>query len=368
MSQEYYKILGVDKNSSDDEIKKAYRKLARKYHPDVNPNDPEAEKKFKEISEAYQVLGDKTKREQYDRFGASGYQYGQGQGFPGGAEGFNVGFDFNGGGGLGDIFDMFFGGGKKNAGHPRSRRTRGDDIHITIRLSFDEAFHGIEKQISYQGFNTCSDCGGNGISPNSSAGPCNQCGGTGQVNIGRGPFSISQTCPACNGTGTSAGAPCSKCHGKGNVPAQKRISVKIPAGVDNGSKIRLPGKGYPGSPGMPAGDLYINTQVENNPLFERKGSSLYIDIPITFVEAALGTRIEIPTPEGKSSMKINEGTDSGKTFRLRGKGFPSLHSRGRGDLYVRIKVVTPKNLKKSDKDLLHDFAKQHPEDPRYNIH
>ncbi len=366
MPDDFYKILGVDKNASEADIKKAYRKLARKYHPDVNPNDPEAEKKFKQINEAYQTLSDSNKRAQYDQFGAAGFQ--PGQGYSGGGNGFE-GFDFNssGTGDFGDIFDMFFGGqtgrrGRNAAGF--AAQQKGQDINLTLGITFDEAFNGIQKDISYSGYNSCESCRGSGIDPSSSPQKCRKCGGSGQLRMGRGLFNLAQTCPDCQGAGQTPGKPCAKCGGRGSIPAVKHISVKIPAGVDTGSRIRIPGKGYPGEGGMPPGDLYIITQVSAHPTFERKGNNLYIEMPITVVEASLGTRIEAPTPEGKSSLKIPEGTDSGTTFRLRGKGFPSLQSSGRGDLYVKVRVVTPRNLSSSEKDMLKRFAEAHPENPR----
>jgi molecular chaperone DnaJ len=364
MAQDFYKILEVDKSATEADIKKAYRKLARKYHPDVNPNDPQAEKKFKDISEAYQTLSDPKKRQEYDMYGSGGFQ--GAQGFPGGGgyEYQQGGFDFGGGGGFGDIFENLFGGGRGGAASHFRRPARGEDIHLSLAISFDEAFKGVEKDISFQGFDACGACGGSGSAPGSAAGPCPACGGSGQSKIGRGMFNISQPCRACGGSGVTSGPACGACGGSGSVPAIKRMSVKIPAGVDNGSKIRIPGKGRPGAAGQPAGDLYIITQVSSHRLFERKGNNLHVEIPVTVVEAALGSLLEVPTPEGKASIKIPEGTDSGKTFRLRGKGFPSLHSKGRGDLYVKIKTATPRNLSKADKDLLRNFAESHPEDPR----
>ncbi|OQA89283.1 MAG: Chaperone protein DnaJ [bacterium ADurb.Bin236] len=327
MAQDFYKILEVDKNATEADIKKAYRRLARKHHPDVNPNDPQAEKKFKDISEAYQTLSDPKKRQEYDMYGSGGFQ--GGQGFPPGGGGFEYqqgGFDFGGGGGgFGDIFETLFGGGRGGAASHFRRPARGEDIHLSLAVSFDEAFKGVEKDISFQGFDPCGNCGGSGSAPGSS---------------------------------------CGKCGGSGSAPAIKRMSVKIPAGVDNGSKIRIPGKGRPGAAGQPTGDLYIITQVSPHSLFERKGNNLYVELPVTIVEAALGALLEVPTPEGKSSIKIPEGTDTGKTFRLRGKGFPSLQNKGRGDLYVKIKTATPRNLSKADRELLRKFAESHPEDPR----
>ncbi len=366
MAQDFYKILEVEKNATEADIKKAYRRLARKHHPDVNPNDPQAEKKFKDISEAYQTLSDPKKRQEYDMYGPGGFQ--GGQGFPPGGGGYEYqqgGFDFGGGGGgFGDIFETLFGGGRGGAASHFRRPARGEDIHLSLAVSFDEAFKGVEKDISFQGFDSCGACGGSGSAPGSAAGPCPACGGSGQTKIGRGMFNISQPCRACGGSGVTSGPACGKCGGSGSVPAIKRMSVKIQAGVDNGSKIRIPGKGRPGAAGQPAGDLYIITQVSSHRLFERKGNNLHVEIPVTVVEAALGSLLEVPTPEGKASIKIPEGTETGKTFRLRGKGFPSLQNKGRGDLYVKIKTATPRNLSKADRELLRKFAESHPENPR----
>lgn len=377
---DYYKTLGVDRNAGEADIKKAYRKLARKYHPDVNPNDPASEQKFKEISEAYHVLADPEKRKKYDQYGDAAFQPGGGQQYSGGFDG---SFDFSdifggGGGGRGgaaggpfaDIFDMFGGGqpgGRRGrAGAARMNQPmKGEDLHFTMSIPFMEAFRGIKKEISFDGFDRCDKCAGKGTEPGSKPVTCPQCGGSGQMKMGKGIFNISQPCGACGGTGRKQGPPCGKCSGRGALPAVKRLNVKIPAGVDNGSRIRIPGKGHPGHNGGPPGDLYIVTSVDPHPLFERKGNNLHVEVPVTVVEAALGTRLEVPTPEGKSSISIPEGTDSGKKFRLRGKGFPSLNSPGaRGDLYVTVKVTTPKNLDKSTKDMLKDFAAAHPEDPR----
>jgi molecular chaperone DnaJ len=376
MARDFYETLGVKKGATKDEVKKAYRRMARKHHPDVNPNDPQAEQRFKDVSEAYQVLSDDSKRQQYDQFGHSAYtgggagqSYGGGRG-PGGFD-YSGGFDFGGGGGFSDVFESLFGGGRGRGG--RRGRTqaygpqRGQDTYANMAITFDEAFHGVAKDISLETADTCSTCKGTGSKPGTSPTPCSMCGGSGQVSAGRGMFNIPQSCPQCGGAGKINASPCAQCGGQGARPVVKRLSVKIPAGVDNGSKIRLTGKGSHGRQGGPAGDLYIVTSVGAHKLFERKGSNLHCEIPITIVEATLGTRLEVPTPEGKSSIKIPPGTDSGTTFRLRGKGFPSLQGRGRGDLYVKVKVVTPKNVQDKERTLLEDFARLHPEDPRADL-
>jgi molecular chaperone DnaJ len=369
MARDYYETLGVKKNATKEEIKKAYRRMARKHHPDVNPNDSSAEKRFKDIGEAYQVLSDDAKRQQYDMLGhdaftggAAGHGYGGGQSYD-----YSGGFDF-GGGGFSDIFENLFGGGRGRGSRRGQAQPfgpqRGQDAYANMAVTFDEAFRGAAREISLEVGEPCGACGGSGVKAGSKPSKCGMCGGKGQVSLGRGMFNLSQTCPQCGGTGQANANPCPSCSGQGVRPAVKRFSVKIPPGVDNGSKIRLAGKGSPGQQGGPPGDLYIITSVGGHRLFERKGSNLHCEIPITIVEAALGTLLEVPTPEGKSSIKIPPGTDSGKTFRLRGKGFPSLQGRGRGDLYVQVKIVTPKNVQDKERRLLEDFARLHPEDPR----
>ena len=375
MARDYYDLLGVNRKATDQEIKKAYRKMARKYHPDVNPGDAGAEQRFKEVSEAYQVLSDKKKRTQYDQFGHDAFTgAGAGPGPQGYGGGFG-GFDFSsgnvnfGGGGFGDIFETLFRQGR--AGHsPHGAGfgpQRGQDTYANLTLSFEEAFHGVEKDISVETGEPCDSCHGSGVRDNAGPSRCRRCGGTGSVRMGRGVLKLQQTCPECGGSGQSAHTPCSACGGSGAKPVVKRMSVKIPAGVGDGSKVRLAGKGRPGARGGRPGDLYIVTAVQPHPLFERKGDSLHCEVPITIVEAALGTVLEVPTPEGRSSIKIPPGTDSGKTFRLRGKGFPSLRGPGRGDLYVKVKVVTPKNITDAERRLLREFAEKHPEDPRSHL-
>jgi molecular chaperone DnaJ len=361
MPEDYYKTLGVDRKAPAIDIKKAYRRLARKHHPDVNPNNPDAERRFKDISEAYQVLSDDKKRAQYDQFGHNA--------FSGGAGGYQEysGFDgmnFGGGaGGFGDIFETLFtqGRGGRAAEYGPAR---GEDLFANLQLTFDEAFHGLARDITVESADPCGTCGGLGSEVGSGPRMCPVCKGTGQVRVGRGMLNLAHTCNKCGGSGRTPGAACRSCGGSGVKPAVKRMSVKIPPGVNSGSKIRLAGKGRPGRRGGPFGDLYIVTSVEAHPLFDRQGDNLHCEIPITIVEAALGTRIDVPTPEGGASIKIPPGSDTGKTFRLRGKGFPSLRGAGRGDLYVKVKIVTPKDVTDEERKLLNEFAKLHSEDPR----
>lgn len=370
MSADFYETLGVGRTATADEIKKAYRKKARIYHPDVNPGDAGAEKRFKDISEAYQALSDPQKRAQYDQFGQGGPFAGggagpQGHGGPGGFE--SGDFDFSGGtgqAGFGDIFEMFFGGGRRPGGRQQHAPARGQDAYVNVPLTFDDAFRGVTRELNIESPETCAICAGTGAKPGATSGRCPSCSGTGQMSGGRGILKINQTCPACGGSGQSRVEACSACGGAGSRPAMNRISVKIPPGVANDSKIRVPGKGSPGMFGGPQGDLYIVTQVVDHPLFERKGDNLQFEVPITIVEAALGTRLEVPTPEGRSEIKIPPGTDTGKTFRLRGKGFPSLRGSGRGDLYIKVKIVAPKSVSEKDRKILEEFAKSNPEDPR----
>lgn len=368
MPRDYYEVLGVNRKATADEIKKAYRKQARKWHPDVNKDDPNAEQKFKEASEAYQVLSDTEKRQQYDTFGHAGpgYQGGGPQdfggfqgGFPGGG-----GFEF---GGAGDIFEMFFGRGGRHGGGDPFAPSRGADTYAQIDVTFMEAFTGVTKEITLEGAETCETCGGSGAKAGSKPRTCPKCNGTGQVTGGRGILRISQTCPACGGTGKSYADPCPSCGGSGARNAVKRMSIRIPPGVNSDSKIRLAGKGNPGVRGGPAGDLYIITNVREHPFFVRMGDNLHCEVPVTVVEAALGTKLDVPTPDGWSSIKIPPGTDSEKVFRLRGKGFPALRGVGRGDLYVKVKVVTPKNISEHERKILMDFAQSHPEDPREHL-
>ncbi|WP_066636480.1 molecular chaperone DnaJ [Desulfolucanica intricata] len=349
--RDYYEALGVSRNASADEIKKAYRKLARKYHPDANPGDKEAEAKFKEIAEAYAVLQDPDKKAAYDRYGHAAFD--QQQGFGGG------GFDFGGFGdmgGLGDIFDMFFGGG----GRTRRGPEKGSDLRMEMEISFEEAAFGVERDIKIPRTESCTTCGGSGAAPGTKPKTCGTCGGTGQVQFAQNtPFGRivqSRTCDKCRGAGKIIDKPCQTCHGSGQVRRSRSIHVKIPAGVDNGSRLRLAGEGEGGVRGGPPGDLYVYLRVRPHKLFRRDGNDVICEIPITFTQAALGDEFYVDTLDGKEKIKVPEGTQTGTVFRLRGKGIPNLNGYGRGDQHVRVKVVTPTKLTEKQKDLLREFS------------
>lgn len=344
--RDYYDVLGIGKDASQEEIKKTYRKLARKYHPDVN-KEPGAEDKFKEVKEAYEVLNDDQKRAQYDQFGHAGTQ---GQGF--GGAGFG-GEDF---GGFGDIFDMFFGGGgRRDPNAPR----QGNDLQYTMTLDFEEAIFGKETDISIPSEENCDTCKGSGAKPGTKPETCKHCQGTGQLNMEQNtPFGRvvnKRVCHHCSGTGKEIKEKCTTCHGKGKVKKQKKIHIKIPAGIDNGQQIRVAGKGEPGVNGGPAGDLYVVIQVRSHEFFQRDGDDIFCDMPITFTQAALGDEIEVPTVHGKVKLKVPAGIQTGKTFRLRSKGVPNVRGYGHGDQNVRIRVITPTNLTERQKELLREF-------------
>ncbi len=348
-NKDYYDILGISKGASDDEIKKAYRKLAMKYHPDRNPDNKEAEEKFKDINEAYQVLSDPQKKSQYDQFGTTDFNGGFG-----GAGG----FDFSGMGGFEDIFDSFFGGGFSS----RKRRNgpeRGADLEYTLNLTFEEAVFGIEKEISISKNENCDACNGTGSKPGSNPKTCDNCGGTGQVRYQRntplGSFVSTATCDKCNGTGKVITDPCSHCHGKGTVRKNKKVKIKIPAGVDTGNVLPLRGQGEPGKNGGPSGDLYINLRVSPHKVFNRKGFDIYIEEHISFGKASLGTELKVPTIDGDVKYKVPAGTQSGTVFRLKGKGVPRVNGHGRGDEYVKIIVDIPKVLNEKQKEALLAF-------------
>lgn len=354
--RDYYEVLGVSKDASEADIKKAYRKLARKYHPDVNPGDKEAEGKFKEAAEAYDVLSDSQKKARYDQFGHAGTDP-QG-GF--GAGGFGGG-DF--GGGFGDIFDMFFGGGGRRQGPQK-----GDDLRYDLDISFEEAAFGLEKDIKIPRWENCDQCKGTGATPGTDAKTCPTCHGSGQVqftqNTPFGRFVQSKTCQQCHGEGKIIEKPCKQCQGRGKVRKNKKIHVKIPAGVDTGSRLRISGEGEPGAKGGPPGDLYVFIQVRKHKFFQREGNEVICEMPLSFVQAALGDEIEVPTLDGKVKLKIPEGTQTGTHFRLKGKGIPSLRGYGRGDQHVIVSILTPTKLSEKQKELLKEFAELSGETPQ----
>ena len=352
--RDYYEVLGLSKSASDDEIKKAYRKLAKKYHPDMNPGDKAAEESFKEVNEAYAVLSDPDKKSKYDQFGHSAFDPSMGGSGFGGA-GFG-GFDF------GDIFSSMFGGGFGGGGGSSRRNgpIRGDDLQYRLTLTFDEAYFGCKKDISYGRVEKCSDCGGSGASKGTSPETCPNCGGRGQVNTTqRTPFGVFQsttTCDTCRGTGKIIKSPCKNCNGKGYVKIQKKLTVTIPAGIDNGETLRVTGQGNDGRNGGSAGDLYVTVNVRPHQIFEREGTTLFCEIPITFVEAALGAEIEVPTMTGSVKFNIPEGTQTGTRFTVKGEGVVSPRNGRKGDLVFETAVEVPRNLNEKQKDALRAFA------------
>lgn len=364
--RDYYEVLGVEKSASADEIKKAYRKMAMKYHPDKNPGDKEAEEKFKEANEAYEVLSDETKRATYDQYGHAGME----GGFGGAGGGSYGGF---GGGGFEDIFsDIFssFGGGGGfggfggfgGGGGGRRGPSRGSDMKININLSFKEAVFGTEKKIKIKRQEECPTCHGSGAEPGSEAHTCDKCGGSGQIYIRQQtPFgTIQQTtvCDKCHGEGEIIDDPCHTCHGSGIQEKERTINIKIPAGVDNGSILPLRGEGNTGARGGGKGDLFVYISVKEDPIFKREEDDVYLEIPVTFVQAALGAELVVPTVDGKVKLKVPEGTQTGKVFRLKGKGVPNVNGRGRGDQYITVRVEVPRKLNKKQKELLRAFDKE----------
>ena len=343
--RDYYELLGVSRSASDQEIKSAYRKLAVKYHPDKNPGDKEAEDRFKEAAEAYSVLGDPQKRAQYDRFGHSGV-------------GANVGFDPTIFSEFGDIFGDFFGFGDIFGTGSRRRSTaqRGSDLRYDLEISFMDAAFGLKTKIKVPRLETCQSCSGSGAAKGSSPITCPTCQGHGQVRYQQGFFSISRTCQQCQGTGRVVKNVCKECRGEGRVQTEETLEVKIPAGVDNGSRLRIAGGGEAGLQRGPPGDLYVVLFVKEHEFFERQENNVYCTIPISFPQAALGAEIIVPTLEGEERLQIPEGTQSGSIFRIKGKGIPSLNGKGRGDQFVTVNIATPTKLNREQKKLLEQFA------------
>jgi molecular chaperone DnaJ len=355
VKEDYYELLGVSKTASADDIKKAYRKMAMKYHPDRNPGNKEAEENFKKVSEAYEVLNDEQKRAAYDRYGHAAFQGGGAPGPRGAAGGFHDPFDIFrevfGGAGAG-IFDEFFGGGGGGAGGAQ----RGADLRYDMEISLEEAAAGVEKEVSFRKPVPCTECHGSGAEPGSKATRCPTCGGSGQVTTSRGFFTFRQTCPTCEGAGTRVDRPCRTCGGQGRVNATTKIKVRVPPGVDTGSKLRSAGNGEAGAHGGTAGDLYIVIHVADHDVFERQGDDLFVEIPIKFTLAALGGTIQVPTLTGKATLKIQPGTQSGTTFRLRGKGMPNLRGGYQGDQLVRVHVEVPTSMNAEQRKKLEEFS------------
>ena len=344
--KDYYETLDVARNATDEEIKKAYRKLAMKYHPDRNQDNPSAEEKFKEVKEAYEMLSDPDKRAAYDQYGHAGVDPNMGAGGFGG--GFGGGSPF---GDFGDIFGDIFGG---MGGRQRGPQVyRGSDLRYTMEISLEDAANGKVTQIRVPSWEECDACHGSGAEPGTSAETCPTCKGQGQVRMSQGFFSVQQTCPTCHGTGKHIPSPCKKCQGQGKVKTQKTLEVNIPAGIEDGMRIRNAGKGEPGVNGGPAGDLFVEIHIKRHPVFERDGTDLHCTIPLAFTQAALGGEIEVPTLHGKASMSIPEGTQTGQVFRLRGKGMPHVRSASTvGDLYVHVELEVPVKLTSEQKELV----------------
>ena len=347
--KDYYKILDVKEGASQDDIKKAFRKLARKYHPDLNPGDKSSEEKFKEVSEAYAVLSDPEKRAQYDSQGTTFEQFGGGAGF----RGFDSGetFDFS------DIFGDILGARSETV----PRHARGSDILMGMELTLEEAFGGLTRQISVNRTIQCDKCGGTGAE---SSQTCPACKGTGHIQISKGYFKMAQTCPECRGTGNKVTSVCKKCGGRGEVYNTENLKVKIPAGVDNGSVVRLKGMGNAGTGRGPAGDLLLEITIKHHPVFTRKGNDIYVQLPVTFGEAALGAKVEVPTIDGTSIMKLPPGTQGCQKFKLSGKGFIYHNTKARGDEYVEIKIVVPKDIPEKARDAIQVIESLYKKNPR----
>ncbi len=366
--RDYYEVLGVNRNASAEEIKKAYRKLAIKHHPDKNPDDAHAEERFKELSEAYEALADPQKRAAYDQFGHQAFAPGAGAGRGGGqyAGGFHDPFEifrevFGGAAGRGggsifdDIFEQAFGGGGRTQ-RGRGGPQRGDDLRYDLEIDFEEAAKGIEKEIGFNRLDACPACKGSGAAGNARAESCPTCHGQGQVAHSRGFFTVASTCPRCNGAGEIIKNPCKSCNGEGRTQQQRKIKIRVPAGIDSGARLRSSGNGETGPRGGPAGDLYVVVHVRPNDVFLREGDDLLCEVPVHFTLAALGGEIEVPTLNGAARLKVPPGTQSGTVFRLRGKGMPNVHGHGRGDQHVRVMVEVPSKLSRAARAKLEELA------------
>jgi molecular chaperone DnaJ len=360
-----YDVLGVPKKASADEIKKAYRKLARENHPDRNPGNDAAEERFKQVQAAYDVLSDPEKRKQYDAFGSAN---GRAGGFSGGNYNFGGNFNIDDFGDLGDFLGGLFGGGRAGTAsrQRQSRAQRGSDVEVEVNLSFEDSLKGIETKIPVTLETACSECHGSGAKPGTAPTICPECKGRGVVSESQGFFALSQPCPRCRGNGTVIEDPCPRCHGGGREERTKRYTVKIPAGVKDGSRIRLKGKGEAGFNGGEAGDLFVVTRVEPSRLYERRGDDLVVELPVTFAEAALGAEVQVPTPEGPVTLKVKAGTQDGTLLRVKGKGAPKLKGSGRGDVLARVKVQVPKKLTKRERELLEELGRGS-HDPRETL-
>ena len=355
--KDFYNILGVSKDTSPDDIKKAYRKLARKYHPDLNPGDKAAEQKFKEINEAYEVLGDPKKKAEYDQFGSAQFRAG-GPGFDGfRSYDFREGFEF---GGFGDAFGDLFGAKTR----PEAYHAKGPDMVMGIELSMEEAYSGVTKTITFNREVSCKSCNGSGAEASQ---VCAACKGIGSVKTSKGFFSMSQPCTSCRGSGRKVTKVCSACGSMGKTMQTETLKVKIPGGADTGSRVKLKGMGGAGLSGGPPGDLFIEITVKVHPIFKRKGNDIYVDLPVTFGEAALGAKIEVPTIDGVAAMTLPQGTQGGQRFKLSGKGFPSPKTAARGNQYVVIRIAVPKNLDSSAKDKVREIDKLYQETPRERL-
>lgn len=351
-NKDYYEVLGVDKGASEEDIKKAFKKAALKYHPDRNPDNKEAEEKFKEINEAYQVLSDSEKRQRYDQFGTADFN---GQGF----DGFDFGGGFGGFGGFGDIFSDLFGGGGGFSSRSKNAPRKGADLEYNLNLTFEEAVFGCEKEISVTRREKCETCSGTGAKPGTSANTCSKCGGTGQVRVTRstplGTIATQTTCDACGGKGKVIESPCQTCRGTGKERKTRKVSINIPAGVDTGNVMPLRGQGEAGENGGPSGDLYINIRVAPHKTFKRQGFDIHMETHVSFAKATLGTEIKVPTVDGDVTYKVPAGTQPGTVFRLKGKGVPRVNSAGRGDHYVKVIVDVPKAINDKQKEALRMF-------------